>query len=105
MSFYNSEEEVKVDTTLYVPFSNFESIQETKGPFEGVFVLKIRLDEVGTQSLSVLTKNVERKRICFVIEEKVMAAPNLNEHIPNGRVSIMIPDEKAKDLIIDRLKK
>lgn len=104
LSFYHSKEIIKVDTTTFISFVDFDVIRQEKSPYEGVFVLNVELNESGTLKFNEMTSRNLRKPICFVIGDKIVAAPIISEVISNGRILMMIPDKKGVELIIEYFK-
>jgi|JI10StandDraft_1071094.scaffolds.fasta_scaffold03922_16 preprotein translocase subunit SecD len=102
--FYNSDQSFKLDTLTFISFANFEKVQRVKSPYEGVYSLSFKLNDKGKLKFKEMTSRNVHKQICFVMGDKIIAAPQVNDIIPNGQVSIMIADEKGIEEIIKYLK-
>jgi preprotein translocase subunit SecD len=104
LTFYNKKESMKVDTTTFVPFAEFDNLKEMESPYEGMFILDFKLNETGTLKFEEMTSRNLGKQLCFVIDDKIIAAPIINAEIPNGRIQMLLPDKEEIELIIKYLK-
>jgi preprotein translocase subunit SecD len=101
--FYNSGELFKLDTSTFIPFNDFIEINRRKSEFEGTFTLGFSLNADGAEQLRKMTEGNIRKQICFVVDDKVIAAPIVMTAITGGQVDMTIADEKAIDDILNYL--
>lgn len=90
LTFYNRSEKLKVDTTSVISFKNFDQLQSGNPPMDGIALLIIKLDETGTSKLKEMTKRNIKKQLCLVIEDKIVAAPQVSEVISNGQIELLI---------------
>lgn len=104
LTFYDKDESIKVDTSTFISFGEFAGIKRGKSPIDGVFVLDFKLNEIGTLRFKEMTNRNLRKQICFVIDDKIIAAPVISEEITNGQLQMMVSDKKAIDLIFEYFK-
>lgn len=104
LTFYNKKESIKVDTTTFVPFTDFDNLEEMKSPYEGVFVLDFKLNDKGTSKFKEMTTRNLGKQLYFVVDDKIVATPIINEEISNGRIQMMLADRNEVELIIQYLK-
>lgn len=102
-NFYNSDRSVMLDTSTYISFSDFEEIQKERGPYRGVHKLNIRLNASGTLKFEQMTKRNVGKQIYFVIGEKVMATPVINEVVHSGEGSLLVTDQAGTGVLLDYL--
>jgi preprotein translocase subunit SecD len=104
VTFYNTSESIIVDTTTYISFADFDGIKKAKSPYDGVFVIDCELNDKGAAKFKEMTSRNLRKQICFVIDDKIIAAPMINQTIPNGQIQMMIADKKGIELIMEYFK-
>jgi preprotein translocase subunit SecD len=101
--FYNSDQLFKLDTLTFISFEHFDKIYREESEFKGVYSLGFILTESGKRGFEEMTARNIKKQLCFVLEDKVIAAPIVHTSIPNGRVSVTVADERAIDRIIEYL--
>jgi preprotein translocase subunit SecD len=101
--FYNSEESFKLDTTTFISFADFDKFFREESDHEKIYSLGFRLNDVGILKFKEMTERNVGKPLCFVIGNKIMAAPIVQVSIPNGQGSITVADKSALEGMIDYL--
>ncbi len=103
-NFYNSDEIFKLDTGTFISFIYFDKIVRVQSDFDqGVYSLDFKLNDAGILKFKEMTERNIGKPICFVIGDKVMAAPTILVIIPNGRGNVTVADNKVIDQMIEYL--
>ncbi|MCB0506464.1 MAG: hypothetical protein KDC58_13320 [Cyclobacteriaceae bacterium] len=104
-AFYNGKESFKLNTLTSISFTDFDQIIRMKPRFEGVYSLYFELNDIGILKFKEMTERNIGKPICFVIGNKIMAAPTVQVAIPNGQGEITIADKNTMDEMVNYLKK
>jgi preprotein translocase subunit SecD len=102
---HNKEESFKLNTATYIPFASFDKTFRKEFSDEGLVTLNFMLGKFGTLKFKAMTERNIGKPICFVVEDKIMAAPILLSVISEGKMSIMVSSVKEADEIIEYLKR
>jgi preprotein translocase subunit SecD len=104
LKLYNKEESFKLNTATYIPFASFDKTFQKEFSEEGLVTLNFMLTKSGTLKFKAMTEMNIGKPICFVVENKIMAAPILLSVISEGKMSIMVSSVKEADEIVEYLK-
>ncbi len=102
--FYNNAQSFKLNTSTFIPFDDFERIQ-TEDSEESAHALQFILNKSGTEKFKQMTERNLQKQVCFVVDNKIMAAPIIQSIIANGFVQLNMPDKKTIDDIVKYLEK
>lgn len=100
--FYNDSMTYKLNTLTSISFSDFDRIQFENSP-QGGYVLNFKLNESGTLKFKEMTERNLQKQVCFVVDDKIMAAPVIQAVITKGFVSLTINEKKNIDDIVKYL--
>lgn len=90
ISFYNRDEQMTVDTTSNISFKHFEQLLRGNPPMDGMAVLLIKLDEIGTKKLRDMTTRNIKKQVCLIVNDQIVVAPIVSSAIINGQLELIM---------------
>lgn len=97
---YNSTEIYYLNDQSHISFKNFESISRQEDNDYGSEGLLLELNPIGASLFSEMTNRNLGRQLCFVINDKVVAAPFVNSVIDEGSIVMdMGADGSLEDII------
>lgn len=102
-TLYKSDQSVKLDTTTYIPFAEFDKISIEESDDEKTHILDFKLNDLGSAKFKHMTERNLSKNICLVVNDQIMSAATVESVISDGKVHLMIEDKKGLDNIISYL--
>ncbi|NOQ75560.1 MAG: hypothetical protein GQ574_26355 [Crocinitomix sp.] len=103
--FYNSDETYILNTNTFIPFENFDKIYRhvSEDPYE--YGINLELDATGTVQFKDMTARNLGHEVCFVVGDKIIAAPVVMTPIEEGDVLMSMMNQEEVEEIISILER